>query len=193
MDFTFLTQVWRTAAVEVPGWVQQPAAVSRRPSSKVNQLLRLHFQNQPLIFISRLLLVSSASSKHGVYGVYAQLLFHWRKLNTIYWSTDTSYHDQLGPLHERPKTSRRLMNVESDELDVGDDLLPLWIEPLIVLLIGSMPIITSIWLAKAYGAGNRWKWRWNVSCTCMTLYKFTTKKKGATESLFYLIESNNYS
>ena len=40
-------------------------------------------------------------------------------------STDTSYQDQLGPLQERPKTSRRLMNAESDELDVGDDLLPL--------------------------------------------------------------------
>ncbi|XP_046644884.1 intraflagellar transport protein 88 homolog [Daphnia pulicaria] len=38
---------------------------------------------------------------------------------------DTSYQDQLGPLQERPKTSRRLMTVESDELDVGNDLLPL--------------------------------------------------------------------
>ncbi|KAK4016574.1 hypothetical protein OUZ56_031534 [Daphnia magna] len=38
---------------------------------------------------------------------------------------DTSYQDQLGPLQDRPRTSRRLMNVETDDLDVGSDLLPL--------------------------------------------------------------------
>lgn len=39
--------------------------------------------------------------------------------------SDTSYQDQLGPLQDRPRTSRRLMNVETDYLDVGSDLLPL--------------------------------------------------------------------
>ncbi|XP_057366935.1 intraflagellar transport protein 88 homolog [Daphnia carinata] len=49
------------------------------------------------------------------------------KSTHLYQTTpvDTSYQDQLGPLHDRPRTSRRLMNVETDDLDVGSDLLPL--------------------------------------------------------------------
>ncbi|KAI9557616.1 hypothetical protein GHT06_017444 [Daphnia sinensis] len=49
------------------------------------------------------------------------------KSTHLYQTTavDTSYQDQLGPLQDRPRTSRRLMNVETDDLDVGSDLLPL--------------------------------------------------------------------
>ena len=44
----------------------------------------------------------------------------------FFFLLDTNYQDQLGPLQERPKTQgRRLMNHESDELDITDDLLPL--------------------------------------------------------------------
>ena len=48
-------------------------------------------------------------------------------MNLIF-PVDSSYSDPMGPLQERPKTSRRLLT-ESDfaDVEVGEDLLPLWI------------------------------------------------------------------
>ena len=42
-------------------------------------------------------------------------------------SIDAGYSEPLGPLQERPKTSRRLNESDYADVEIGDDLLPLWI------------------------------------------------------------------
>ena len=40
-------------------------------------------------------------------------------------SIDAGYSEPLGPLQERPKTSRRLNESDYADVEIGDDLLPL--------------------------------------------------------------------